>query len=278
MQIRTVLALTNMDEESLVGLRAAQSIAHEHGGANVVVGHVLVPRTLERRASLREFLDENGFHFDPDHIEIEVDSAAVSGVNLLIEQRNPDLVVMSSSRTKGLARILNASVTVGLIGSVDAPVLALQANQELPTFKKVLVAVDGSEQSNRLFQAARALAEDDAEYIGLLVIEDSPLVIGGLDIGRFNKETLQKAREAGEKFLHRLQVDHSEISMHSEVRVGDAPDEIRKADEEHNPDLIVIGTGGIGGKARFILGKVAQSVVGDAEAAVLAVPTHRTPT
>ena len=58
MRIKTILALTDCDADSLTGLRFAAKLSAEKG-AKLVVGHVLIPRTLDP-ANVKEFLQANG--------------------------------------------------------------------------------------------------------------------------------------------------------------------------------------------------------------------------
>ena len=71
MQLKTILALTDLQPQCLTGLRAGYAIA-EQQGAKLVVGHVLVPRTLGQ-ANVKEFLEANGLDPETVTIDIEVD-------------------------------------------------------------------------------------------------------------------------------------------------------------------------------------------------------------
>ncbi|MDH3593135.1 MAG: universal stress protein [Planctomycetota bacterium] len=273
MQIKTILALTDLEEDSLTGLRGAFRIASETG-ARVVVGHVLVPRTLDP-SNVKEFLEKHGFDPSSVTIDIEIDADVHSGIDLLVEESSPDLVVISSKRKRGFMRLLWASVPVGLVGHCKAPVLALHTGKDHFNFKRAVVCVDGSPGSQILVDDAHKLVGADGDLVGLMVIEDSPMVVGGIDIGSYSKEVLDKARVAGEKFVKNLRVKRSDLTLKSDVRVGDAVEEILKTIERHDADLVVVGTGGIGGEARFYVSKVCEQVTRYANVATLVVPTDR---
>jgi nucleotide-binding universal stress UspA family protein len=273
MLIKTVLGLTDLGVDSLSGLRAAYALAARHG-AKLVVGHVLVPRTLDA-SNVTEFLAEHGLDTEVAMVEIEVDADVHSGIDLILERAKPDLVVLSSQRKRGVWRLLWASVPVGLVGDVQSDVLALHAGRDQDRFSRALVCVDGSPQAQRLLDHAATLLEENGEAVALMVIEDSPLVIGGVDIGLYNEQVLKQADEASEKFLRGLRLSRPDLSMKMDHRVGNAVAEIKKARVEHDADLVVIGSGGIGGRAQFFIGKVAESVVRYADVPVLVVPTER---
>ncbi|MEE8104485.1 MAG: universal stress protein [Planctomycetota bacterium] len=271
MELKTVLALTDCQETSVAGLKSAFAIAAKHG-ADLVVGHVLVPRTLDP-ADVREFLTANGLDPDTAKIDIEVDADIVSGVELLEQQSAPDLIVLSSKRHRGFMRLLYAGLPAGLVGETTAPVLALHAGKEQSEFRRALVCVDGSDQSQGIIDCAAGMLADGGEVIALFVIEDSPIVIAGVDIGRHSDDVLARAATEAEKFLARLHVARTDLSMKTEQRTGDAVDVIRAARADHNADLVVVGAHGVGGRSRFVLGGVAEAVVREIDVPVLTVPT-----
>lgn len=273
-KIATILALSDLEEDSLAGLRAAYAMAKERK-ARLVVGHVLIPRTLDP-SDVREFLAANGLDPEAAVIDIEVDADILSGIDLLVDREQPDLVVVSSHRKRGFTRILTASVPVGLVGKALAPVLALHSDQEAQTsYRKALVCLDGSTQSSVLLGAAGELLGKEGAITALMVIEDSPLVVGGINVGTYDEATLKKADDAAVKYLAALKSPRAGIGLTTDHRVGDAVAEILKAIEAHGADLVVIGTGGIGGSAHFFIGRVAGEVVRQADIAALVVPTRR---
>jgi len=274
MKLATILALTDLEPDSLGGLRAAYALAADRK-ARLVVGHVLVPRTLDA-SDVKEFLEANGLDPAAAVLDIEIDADVLSGIKLLVDREHPDLIVMSAHRKRGVSRLLSASVPVGLAGRTVAPVLVLHAASP-PTyrFRHALVCVDGSPQAQGLLEAAGALLGKDGAMTALMVIEDSPLVIGGINVGTYDKETLRRADEAAVKYLGGLKAPRAGLRLKTDHRVGNAVEEILKAAHESGADLVVVGTGGIGGKAQFVIGKVAQGVVRDADIAALVVPTAR---
>ena len=272
MRIQTVLALTDLGKDSLAGLRTAYSIAADRG-CKLVVGHVLVPRTLES-SDVKEFLEASGLDPNRATIDIEVDSDVHSGIDLVIEESSPDLIVLSSQRKHGFARLLWASVPVGLVGDAKAPVLALHAGKPQVKFSRALVCVDGSPQAQTLLDCAAEFVEEGGDLVATLVIEDSPLVVGGINIGTYNQEVLEQADREACKYLADLRAARPELALDIDCRTGNAVEEILAARVEHDADLVVIGSGGVGGRAQFFLGKVAEGVVRDAKVAALVVPTE----
>jgi nucleotide-binding universal stress UspA family protein len=275
MQLKTILALTDLEPQSLTGLRAGYAIAKKHG-AKLIVGHVLVPRTLSQ-ANVREFLEAHGLEPDTVTIDIEVDADVYEGIDLMIENSHPDLLVLSWRRQKGAERLLFASVPLGIVGEVTAPILALHEGQEKYNFKRALVCLDGSPQAEQLLDAAAALLDDDGEIVALNVMECSPLVIAGLHIGSFSDEVMAKAREAAQEYLTGVRNLRKDLPIRTDLREGSAVHEIANARLHHHADLVVIGSGGIGGRTKFFVGSVTSGVVQDIDVPTLVVPSSELP-
>jgi len=272
MKLAKLLVLTDCSEDSVAGLEAAHRIAERHK-ASLVVGHVLVPRTLGK-AEVRKFLKEHGFPAERDRIEIVVDADIALGLSRMLEQVLADLVVLSSHRRRGLGAILFANTPVMLGSRCSAPVLALPHDARGARFRKALVCVDGSPESQRLVDAAAALLEDGSEIRALFVVEDAPLVVAGTSIGRYDAATLERAEKEAKAFLLRLRLERAELRLTADQRTGDAVDVILKVEAELRPDLVVIGTAGVGGKAKFVLGKVSSAVLRESHAPILVLPTR----
>jgi len=271
MEIRTVLVLTDLSEESLTGLRYAYALA-ERRKAGLVVGHVLVPRTLDS-SNVKEFLEQHGFDPASATIDIEVDADVVEGIDMLVQNAHPDLVVLSSYRKRGANRLLFASVPVALVGEATSPVLALHSGHERKQdFRRALVCLDGSDNADALLDAAAGVLAPGGEIVALMVVEDSPLVIAGIHIGTWSEETLAKAKQAAEAHLAKQGAPCGH-AFERVVVVGEAVPKIRETRVAKDCDLIVIGSHGVGGSARILLGSVAAGVVRYADVPALVVPT-----
>jgi nucleotide-binding universal stress UspA family protein len=273
MKIGTVLALTDCDDESVAGIRMARELC-QRKGAKLVLGHVLVPRTLGR-GDVTSLLKKHGIPEDAGRVVVEVDADLLLGLEHLVQEVTPDLVVLSSHRRSGIGALLFANTPALLASWGHAPILSLPAQDGTPKFRKAMVCVDGSPQSQALMDAAATVLGDKSEIVAVFVVEDSPLVVAGVDVGRFDRAVLDEAAAQATAFLKSLRLSRPDLSLRIDQRTGDAVDLILEAEREHEPDLVVIGTAGIGGKARFVLGKVATAVIRHAQAAVLTLPTKR---
>lgn len=140
-------------------------------------------------------------------------------------------------------------------------------------FRNILVAVDGSEISNRALQEAIKLAKEQKAKLRLVhVVDESPAYMALDDATLADPsliETIQKAlREAGQNVLSKCAAMVAEAGIEPEttmklvealgVRIHDA---IEEEAVRWPADLIVIGTHGRRGFRRLLLGSVAEGVV-----------------
>ena len=123
--------------------------------------------------------------------------------------------------------------------------------------KKILVALDGSENSIRGLDAAIYQAQkNDAEITGVYVIPNVPAMfenqpphspVGEKEAAKIMKEAKKRSSENDVKF--------QEKTIH-----GSAGKDIVKFAEDNNFDLITIGARGIGSVKEAFLGSVSHNV------------------
>jgi universal stress protein A len=137
--------------------------------------------------------------------------------------------------------------------------------------RKILFPTDFSHTGDAALQMATSLARDTGAALLIVHIEESPTVYAG---GDFYYGIPEPPTEELQRMLE--QVRPTDPSVHCEHRMltGDpATAIVRIADEEH-VDMIVMGTHGRTGLARFLMGSVAESVVRHANCPVLTYKHH----
>jgi nucleotide-binding universal stress UspA family protein len=138
-------------------------------------------------------------------------------------------------------------------------------------FSKILVAIDGSNQSMDAASYAIYLSHKyNAELYALHVI--------GYDVDLFGphetSEYMIRMRNEGEKYLDkvRLKTDEKNIQIKAEIISSiNTAQGIVDYTQEKNLELIVIGTRGRSGFKKLLLGSVASKVVTYAHCPVLVV-------
>lgn len=137
--------------------------------------------------------------------------------------------------------------------------------------KRVLVAVDGSENSNRALDFALDLAEKYNANVMVLNVSESPAVgvvpleptehvayAGGAvdfykDFQRFHEDILRKA-------VHRAREFKPNVTVSSKLREGNAASEIVSEAKEGGFDIIVVGHKGLGRVKELFLGNISERV------------------
>lgn len=143
------------------------------------------------------------------------------------------------------------------------------------SLKKILCPTDFSDPSMKALKVAVEWAETfSAELLILHVIAPVPVVTAppaptAFDIGLYRKE-LEKAANQSLKDIVENKIS-ADITVKPMVLQGQAPDEIVKAAEENNVDLIVTSTHGTTGWRHLVFGSVAEKVVRSSTCPVLSI-------
>jgi nucleotide-binding universal stress UspA family protein len=145
--------------------------------------------------------------------------------------------------------------------------------------KKVLVAVDGSENSLRALSFALDIAEKYAasvlivnvfQFPALYASPDDPLVYSGSraafikDLRRVQEETLAKAVDEAKRLKPGLEVA-------GELKEGEPAAQIVEAAKEGGFDVIVVGHRGLSRLSEVFLGGVSERIAHQALCAVVIV-------
>lgn len=138
---------------------------------------------------------------------------------------------------------------------------------------KILVAVDGSDNSLRAVEKAKEYAEIFNGEIALITVL-KPLVVG--NYGYINPTELDDPttfRQSGnailEKAIEIFGDNRDQISR--KISVGDPANEILREAKKGHYDLIIMGSRGLGLFSRSFLGSVSNKVLNHADNNVLIV-------
>lgn len=145
-------------------------------------------------------------------------------------------------------------------------------------FDRILLPTDGSKGARPAEETAIGLAEIHDATLHVLYIVDQPTSVSGTGEGVPGLDNLldaleQEGQEATGDVVARA-ADRG-IEATSAVRRGNPHDDILTYAEEHDIDVIVMGTHGRTGVKRALLGSVTEDIVRHSEIPVLTV--HRDP-
>lgn len=137
--------------------------------------------------------------------------------------------------------------------------------------KSLLVPIDFSDFSLKALEYANFLAEQSGASIELLHVVEPLRIPKKLKMSHGDWEDLMVHDSAC--CLRQLTEEkiEKEIPVHSEVRIGNACQEICNAASQQNQNLIVVGTHGRSGLMHLFLGSTAERVVRFAPCSVLVV-------
>jgi nucleotide-binding universal stress UspA family protein len=140
--------------------------------------------------------------------------------------------------------------------------------------KRVVAAIDGSEQSIRAAQHAIDIARMVQGTVSLITVVRPPEGWWGLEGAPPSPEALARAVSAGQQdVLDRVMgaIDTEGVSVESAQELGDPTAAILAHCEAVEADLLVIGRRGAGVMERVILGSVADRLAHHAVCPVLIV-------
>jgi len=137
-------------------------------------------------------------------------------------------------------------------------------------YRKVMVAIDLSEDSTPIMERARTIADQSQADLHLVhVIEPLSFAYGGdipMDFSGIQEEIHQQATEQ----LRRFAASHNVDAAHQHILLGKPEVEIHAKSDELDIELIVVGSHGRYGLA-LLMGSTANGVLHGANCDVLAV-------
>ena len=148
------------------------------------------------------------------------------------------------------------------------------------SLKTILVTTDGSENANRAVDAATILAKQNgSELIIVHVVSEavpaqySPIGINAPAADYTNY--FQTIEEAGKKIIDQAvqKAKAQGIKVRGETfrTISSTVESIVEAAEKEHADLIVVGTRGLGGFKKLLMGSVSSGIVSHANCSVLIV-------
>ena len=141
----------------------------------------------------------------------------------------------------------------------------MKQNQTEAKLRKILAAVDGSEGSMKAAKFAGRIAESSGAELTILHVITIPSAAFVGDVPIPLNEMEKDARQAAEKYIASAKNALKSKKIRLKAAVGERYDSpvrgITEYAEKHGIDMIVMGTRGIGGFRRLVLGSVASGVV-----------------
>jgi len=216
--------------------------------------------------------------------EKEVPQGGASTVETIVEYAARDktgLIVLGTRGLGGFKRAVLGSVSSGVAAHASCATLVVRGSKNKAgaglTLKRILVAVDGSQNAQRALEVAVDMAKRMNAELRVAHVVYIPTLFWSMGVPGSevpSEKIEQDAEEVGRKFLAKA------VKFAKEGGVASPKDElltdivspaqgIVQLGERDGADLIVVGTRGNGGFKKLLLGSVANSVLHYADCSVL---------
>jgi len=195
----------------------------------------------------------------------------------------PDLIIVGSRGHGPLATVLLGSVSTEVVDHAPCPVLVARG----PSVHRAVIGVDGSESAQRCVDTlARWPIFAGLPARVVTVAEPPPMWSGSMGPALYpawsqvpdednDDDRRQQLTDVGTRACGQLA--RGGLRPTSEVRIGDAAQQLIAAATEDDADLIVVGTRGLTTLSRLVIGSVARKVLLHAPTSVLVIRPSRSP-
>ncbi len=235
----------------------------------------------------RRFIDRLAVSLPRQRLEIHpvvVDGIPGAEILMAIDQYQIDLVVVGAKGLSGLKRFLLGSVSEWILSDAPCSVLVVRGEPRWTRRKardmRILLATDGSQDSQKAVTLLKGLNLPKSTYLNILHVIEKPSTLTNMArfAGRLSTTQLaavikQTQEQTGGRLLQetRRNLGRRKLCVEAKVRKGHAAEEILKATKRPRADLVVVGSKGLTGLRRFLLGSVAHKVARNASCSVLVV-------
>ncbi|MDP3761463.1 MAG: universal stress protein [Ramlibacter sp.] len=150
-------------------------------------------------------------------------------------------------------------------------------------YKRILVALDGSETSMRALTASLNLARQGGGRVRLVHVVEELAYLGGFDpYGASSGDLIKVIRENGAKVLATGLAAAGSAGVEADTVLYDnfgerLSDAVADAAKQWNADLIVVGTHGRRGIGRVLMGSGAEHIIRLSPVPVLVIRSPETP-
>ena len=286
--MKRIMLATDFSERSDRALRRATLLARQ-SGASVLILNVIdddqPSRVInsERKVAAALLRDLQGSMRSVDDVScetrIEIADPFV-GIAQVAEEERPDLLILGPHRRQTLRDVFVGTTAERTIRSVHCPVLMVNA-PPMGSYRHVLIATDLSEAGTEMAKSCVGMGITSTALTSFVHVYQAPgerLAMSHAvpmdDRDAYLEEIRKEAEGLLEEFAETLGCSSSRRYVRRGLHTPAV--EISTLAKEEAADLIVVGTLGRSGLAKFFLGSVAEAVLRAADRDVLAIPPNAT--
>ena len=127
-------------------------------------------------------------------------------------------------------------------------------------FKNILIAVDGSDYSNKALTYAKNIAETYRAALWLVhVLAHTSELLGYDDYEKLYARRKHEGQSVLDDAIAEL--GEANFEIHQELLEGPEPDSILSCAQKNKADLIIMGTRGMGALKGLLVGSVSRKVI-----------------
>ncbi|HEY0625933.1 MAG TPA: universal stress protein [Allosphingosinicella sp.] len=261
--MKRILLATDLSEqckfahERAVALATSQGaelrILHAHAADASETELMVITRIIENRTRDCSARHE---HCEPD-LTIQLSEAPKEeAIKNEIFDFNPDVVILGSHGEPRMRDAIFGTTATHLLRSTRCPILVVQ-NPVEGAYSKALLAVDDAGSARRLYPFAAEMDVKDEIYA---VHACEPSLRELVDGDDTEAEALAELKLAISE-LAREQPESPQPELFAYASQGDPMDVLQKCSREVSPDLIIMGSHGRSGFARYLLGSYSDDML-----------------
>jgi universal stress protein E len=282
--MKRLLAATDLSARSDLALHRAVSLAELHQ-ADLHIVHVVdsdqrVEVVAHEVAQAEELLRNQLAGIDhrtpPSCASSVLTGDPFEEIVKAAEAGQADLVVLGAHRKRLLLDVFVGTTIERVMRTGHQPVLMVNAPADQP-YRRIMAAVDLSDSSAHALREAKRVGLLNDAFLTVTHVFDpmakGMMIYAGVEREKVEEYVAQEAaatRQALIAFIDDL--DLGDVRYGIRLQEGQPLHAISKQVEIDNPDLLIVGTRGMTGMKRILLGSVADGLLRTSRCDVLAVP------
>lgn len=185
-----------------------------------------------------------------------------------VDEESVDFVVMGTHGRKGLDRLMLGNIADTVLRQASCPVMTVReevADSDRVDVGRILAPVDFSETSRKALSLADDVAQAYQAELHLLFVAEKRFVptfsdtgLPGVSVVEMDPSIVENAEAGLRQLGESLGRPDDQTRYH--VRNGRATEEIIDCADASKMDLVVMGTRGLGGVDRILLGSTTETV------------------